>query len=88
MATVTKAGTLLQAAEGERAAAEEAAQLLQQPAQEEGEDSGTEPSDQQPGEEKRMVMQAMHVLHEAGKHLACGRCHALLPDILFCHRRS
>ena len=64
-----KDDVLLQAAEGERAAAVEAAQLLQKPAREEAEEPGTEGAGPRPGEEQRMVMQAMHVPHEAGKHL-------------------
>lgn len=71
----------LQAAEGERAAAEEAAELLQQRAREEGEEGGAEGAGPELGDEKRMVMQAMHVPHQAGKSppVCSPLYHCLMP---------
>lgn len=57
-------GILLQAAAGEKAAAEEAAKLLQKAGEESEEEKTPEKGDQKRMEEKRLVMQAMHVPHE------------------------
>ena len=59
----------MQAAEGERAAAKEAAERLQRAADEAGEEPAADDAHEQHMEEGRMAMQAMHVLHAPGKPL-------------------
>ena len=57
----------IQAAEGERAAAKEAAERLQRASEEAGEKPAADDAHEQPTEEGRMAMQAMHVPHAPGK---------------------
>ena len=57
----------IQAAEGERAAAKEAAERLQRAADEAGEEPAADDAHEQHMKEGRMAMQAMHVVHAPGK---------------------
>ena len=54
----------LQAAAGEKAAAEEAAKMLQRAREEPNEMETPEDGEHKPVKEKRLVMQAMHVPHD------------------------
>lgn len=64
----------MQAAAGEKAAAEAAAYLLQKAREEPKEEATPEEGATKRVEEKRLTMQAMHVPHEeAGRILSCAR---------------
>ena len=57
----------MQAVEGERAAAKEAAQLLLKAGDEDIDEEAAKDQEHKHVEESRMVMQAMHVPHELGR---------------------
>lgn len=63
----------MQAAAGEKAAAEAAAYLLQKAREEPKEEGSPEDKEPKHTEEKRLTMQAMHVPHEeAGRSMSCA----------------